>query len=171
MLIGERVNLGAVVGKDMAALFQWRNNRELSILGGHYRPVDEAVFTEWVAGAKFVLPRVLFVIRKNEASEPIGYTEIYNIEAASGCAEFGIAVADPANRRRGYGSEATRLALDYCWNDLNLRRLSLRVVGDNLAALNMYAKAGFETEGLLRQGAYVDGAYRDVTLMAVLRPQ
>ena len=170
MLTGEKVLLGPVTGKDMPTLFQWRNNRELSNFSGRYRPVDEAAFTEWLAGAKFGFPRTLLIIRKKFGADALGYVELYNMDNTAMSAEFGIAIGDPANRGQGYGAEATRLTLGFCWRDLNLQRLALRVIGDNAPALHMYRKVGFETEGKLRRAAFVDGQYQDVTLMSVLRP-
>ncbi len=99
----------------------------------------------------------------------VGYLELYNIDVVALSAEFGILIADPDNRGQGYGLEATQLALDYCWRGLNLQRVALRVVGDNPAAAQMYAKAGFETEGVLRRAAHVDDRFLDVAVMAILR--
>lgn len=171
MLAGQSIHLGPVLGKDMPFLFLWRNDRKLAIASGPYRPMDEAVFTEWVAGTKLSLPRVLFVIRSNQTAEPIGYVEIYNIDMITRSAEFGICIGDAANRGRGFGREATRLALGFCWNDLHIQRLSLRVIGDNPAALALYRSVGFETEGRLRKAAFVDGGFQDVSVMAILRPE
>ncbi len=40
---------------------------------------------------------------------------------------------------------------------------------DNPRAVRCYEKCGFAHEGLLRQESYVDGKYRDVFMMALLR--
>ncbi len=45
----------------------------------------------------------------------------------------------------------------------------MHVISTNQAAIAMYAKLGFVKEGLLRQAAYIDGAYLDVVLMGILR--
>jgi RimJ/RimL family protein N-acetyltransferase len=86
------------------------------------------------------------------------------------CAEFGIRIGSEANRGKGYGKEATALALSFCWNHLNLNRVQLIVFGHNARAARVYAAAGFEREGLLRRAAFVDGAWVDLVIMAVLRP-
>ena len=52
---------------------------------------------------------------------------------------------------------------------MNLNRLWLTVLVDNPRAVRCYEKCGFLREGLLRQESYVDGEYRDVLMMALLR--
>ena len=40
---------------------------------------------------------------------------------------------------------------------------------ENRRAIKTYRKAGFKDEGYQHQAIYKQGAYRDVTLMAILR--
>jgi RimJ/RimL family protein N-acetyltransferase len=47
-------------------------------------------------------------------------------------------------------------------------RIELTVRENNHTAIALYEKVGFETEGLMRQAARVDGAYENVALMALL---
>ena len=59
--------------------------------------------------------------------------------------------------------------LDTADNWLNLKRLELGVWTDNVPAIALYQKFGFEIEGCERAYAYRDGAYVDSYLMARLR--
>lgn len=59
--------------------------------------------------------------------------------------------------------------MDYCWRQLDLERLTLRIYGVNPAALQCYERAGFAVEGILRKAAYFDGQRVDVTVMGALR--
>ena len=70
MIMGEKVWLGPVMDTEKAILFQWRNDRTLANFSGAFRPIDESEFAEWLSGAKFALPRLLFVIRSSITSEP-----------------------------------------------------------------------------------------------------
>ena len=169
VIMGDKVWLGPVMDQEKTALLQWLNDPELAAFSGAFRAMDEAAFADWLSGARSPLPRVLFVIRSSATSAPLGYVEIYHIDANARSAEFGILIADPANRGQGFGGEATRLALAFCWDHLDLQRVALRVVGDNPAATHMYAKAGFQPEGVLRRAAHINGRFLDVAVMAILR--
>ena len=47
--------------------------------------------------------------------------------------------------------------------------MHLQTLASNEAALRAYRAVGFVEEGRLREAAWVEGAYDDVVLMAVLR--
>ncbi|MNE93505.1 putative acetyltransferase YhhY [compost metagenome] len=60
--------------------------------------------------------------------------------------------------------------LDLADNWMNVQRVELSVYADNDAAIGLYRKFGFETEGLFRQYAVRDGQLVDALSMARLRP-
>ncbi|WP_430443725.1 MAG: GNAT family N-acetyltransferase [Pseudomonas piscis] len=86
----------------------------------------------------------------------------------SHCASFGMGVAR-AWQGQGIGSRLLAAVLEVADNWMNLRRVELTVYADNLAAIGLYRKFGFETEGQLRDYAVRDGRYVDVLAMARLR--
>ncbi len=71
----------------------------------------------------------------------------------------------PACQGRGVG----RLLVEAAVEEARARgaeKLSLRVLGPNVAARKLYARCGFEVEGVLRAEFLLDGAYVDDVLMA-----
>ncbi|MNK99165.1 Spermidine N(1)-acetyltransferase [compost metagenome] len=81
---------------------------------------------------------------------------------------FGMGVAR-AWQGKGVGSKLLSAALDIADNWMNLHRVELSVYADNEAAIGLYRKFGFETEGLFRDYAVRDGAWVDTLSMARLR--
>ncbi len=169
MLIGEKVCLGPILQADGAFIFNWLNNVGLMHLNGNYVPVSQRSFDEWFAGIGKDPSRVVFSIRKHGNLEFLGYIQLTEIHAVFRSAVVGISIGDPANRGKGYGHEALTLCIGFCWKDLNLRRLSLMIVGRNEPATRAYKKAGFEQEGLLKRAIFANGAYMDATIMGLLR--
>lgn len=70
---------------------------------------------------------------------------------------------------KGVGSKLLATALDIADNWMNLQRMELSVYADNEAAIGLYRKFGFETEGLFRDYAVRDGLLVDTLSMARLR--
>lgn len=85
-------------------------------------------------------------------------------------AEIGIRIGNENNRGQGCGTEALRLALDFCWNDLNLNRVQLTVFEHNARAIGAYRAAGFRKEGRMPRAAFIGGDWVDLIMMAALRP-
>ena len=70
---------------------------------------------------------------------------------------------------KGVGSYILAALIDTADNWHDIRRIELNVFTDNLAAIRLYEKFGFEHEGTLRNDAYRDGKYVDAHVMARLR--
>lgn len=81
---------------------------------------------------------------------------------------IGMAVA-VAWQGKGVGSQLLAAALDVADNWMNLHRVELTVYADNEAAIGLYRKFSFETEGLFRDYAVRDGQWVDTLSMARLR--
>jgi RimJ/RimL family protein N-acetyltransferase len=170
MLLGNKVCLGPLLRTDGPIIFGWRNTLDVMRLDWCYRPSDQTGFEEWFNGVGRDPSRVVFAIRRKADMEFVGYIQVVNINSAFRSGELGIMMGNETHRGQGYGSEALRLCVDFAWQELNLQRLSLALVGDNPAALHVYLNSGFEREGVLRRAVYSRGEFKDVTLMALLRP-
>jgi RimJ/RimL family protein N-acetyltransferase len=170
MLNGKLISLGPVIPADFPALFRWGNDVDSARVNEVYRPSDWNSHQEWWSNIGKDASKVIFAIRKQGSKDIIGYVQIINISGIHQSAHIGVRIGEAADRGHGYGREATSLAIDYCWNHLNLGRISLTVFKTNERALKLYSSAGFEMEGLLRRAMFIDGQWVDVVLMSMLHP-
>lgn len=165
------IRLAPLVQSDSPTLFAWINDRELVLYNAPYRPVGEAAHRQWFENVQSRRDCVLFGIRLLEDDRLIGTCQLNTIDPLHRSASLQIRIGDTAMRDRGLGTEAVRLLLRHGFVDLNLHRIELSVFGDNPRARRAYEKAGFVAEGKRRQAAWIDGAYRDLELMAILRSE
>ena len=98
----------------------------------------------------------------------VGRAGLFGVDDLARSAEVGLSLL-PAARGRGHGRDVLRVLLGYAFRSRNLRRVHLQTLASNEAALRAYRAVGFVEEGRLREAAWVEGAYDDVVLMAVLR--
>lgn len=84
-------------------------------------------------------------------------------------ASFGMGVHDKW-QNKGIGTELMKAAIDLADNWLNVVRLELTVYTDNIAAVKLYERFGFEIEGTLAKYAFRDGQYVDAYSMARIKP-
>ncbi|WP_448548780.1 GNAT family N-acetyltransferase [Thalassotalea fusca] len=80
-------------------------------------------------------------------------------------ANIGMAV-DNKHQRQGIGEKLLSSAIDLAFNWLAIRRIELEVYTDNVPAVALYEKLGFEQEGIAKDYAFKDGKYVDVIYMA-----
>ena len=102
--------------------------------------------------------------------ELVGRGGLFNVDNLARHAEIGLSLL-PVHQGKGYGQDVLRVLVDYGFRSRNLRRIHLQTLASNAGALRAYAAVGFVEEGRLREHAWVEGAYDDVVLMAVLRAE
>ena len=64
-------------------------------------------------------------------------------------------------RRRGYGSEAIRWALDWGFRVAGLHRIGIEGYSWNEGAMRLYERLGFVMEGRQRESHWYDGGWHD----------
>lgn len=170
MLIGKHITLGPLVPEDFGLIFCWANDAAAARLDLAYRPIDMMAHQQWWDTIGKDPGKVVFAIRKVDVPAIIGYLQITSINPTHRSAEIGIRIGAEPNRNQGFGKEALRLAVDFCWNHLNLNRVHLIVFRHNQRAISAYKAAGFQKEGVLRKAAFIGGDWVDLVPMAILRP-
>jgi sugar transferase EpsL len=154
--------------KDADRLLVLKNDRETSrLLGGYNDGYTRQEIAAWIRRHRAAQGERVWVI-VDERDRCVGHMGLYDIDERVGSAEFGILIG-PGSRGHGLGEACLRYALDYAWNALGLRRISLRVLATNERAARLYRRVGFVDEGVLRGAQLKDGEYIDVVLMAIVR--
>lgn len=83
------------------------------------------------------------IIRKND-SQHIGNLKIDPVNVKKKIGEYGIMIGDKSSWGKGYGSEASIMVLNYCFNELGIEKVFLGVINNNINAIEMYKKIGFK---------------------------
>jgi len=167
----KNIRLRALTETDKELTLEWNNQKDIKDLyAGHPFPVNKEMETEWYDKiTKSNFPTTVFGIELIKEKKLIGISILKNINLIHRKAEFGIYIGDKDERGKGYSKEATLDTLDFGFNQLGLNRTYLIVQKTNKAAIKLYEKTGFKEEGVLRQSAYKNGAFRDELLMSILK--
>ena len=112
-----------------------------------------------------------FTIRGKEDNRLLGFVRIEGIEWTHGTCNLKLAIGDPVDRRKGYGSESLQLSLRFVFNELNLYRVSVVVGEDNPQALKFFEKFGFVEEVRRRKALQRDGQTWDLIHLGILRDE
>jgi len=135
------------------------------------RPLNEVREREWIESLGKSNSDCVFGIALKQSNRLVGVTGLHQVNPVNRSAVFGINLGDTAYQGRGYGREATVLALKYGFEELNLHRVELAVYADNWRAIRLYQKVGFVQEGCARQAVYRNGRYQDEYRFAMLRSE
>lgn len=169
---GELVYLGQI-RKDLAPVYRrWVNDLQvastLAIINDVGLPMTDEDEEGWLESVRSDSSQALFTIYERSTGEPVGNVGLSGVRSINRSAEFGILIGERSVHGRGYGTEATRLILDYGFTMLGLNHIWLKCVAFNAAGLRVYEKAGFSYAGRLREAWQLGGRQHDVILMDVL---
>jgi RimJ/RimL family protein N-acetyltransferase len=99
---------------------------------------------------------------------PIGTTNLHDINRDERSAEIAVNIMEADCRRKGYGTEATRLTLDYAFTAQGLHRVQARVFAYNEPSQRMLRRVGFTEFGRAREARWAGGRYWDVLMFDIL---
>ena len=92
---------------------------------------------EWKKDMK----NMTFCILNKETKEPIGDINLFDSEEFLGKPEISIMIGEHTGK--GFGTEATRLLINFAFEKIKVNEINLSVYKDNLPAVGLYKKLGF----------------------------
>ena len=170
ILTGERVRLRPITAADAPQMFASLSDEESMRLTGTQ---DEFTFEQvesFCTKIEAADDRADYAItlKEDPTSTYIGEVVLNQFDEVNKGASFRIALGGVAHFGKGYGTEATRLILEYGFNVLNLHRIELEVYDFNPRAQHVYEKVGFVKEGVRRDVLLWEGEYHSAIVMSIL---
>jgi RimJ/RimL family protein N-acetyltransferase len=152
------------------AYVNWLNDAEVIRYlesGGNYTREKLQDFLSSVEKNKILF----WAIHLKSNNKHIGNIKIDPINLRHGFGEYGILMGERSEWGKGYAREASEIVIQYCFSpELNLRKVVLGVVRDNVAAYALYQNMGFITEGIYKEHGIYEGKKCDIIRMAVFNP-
>ena len=108
-----------------------------------------------------------YSIRDAGTDEFLGFAAAVRLELEERQAELGYMVV-PHARGRGVARRSLELLTRWCFEDLRLERLELRIDPGNAASVRIAERAGYRLEGVLRNLYFKDGLRCDVGVWSLL---
>ncbi|WP_216205575.1 GNAT family N-acetyltransferase [Amycolatopsis aidingensis] len=167
-LTGKKVRLVQLDQRHLDGLWQSLQDPEVIRLTGTHVVFTREYVAERLAGWPGAAHRADWAITAVEDGGFLGDAALNELDEANESMSFRIALSGPAEFGKGYGTEATRLVLDFAFGMVGLHRVGLEVFAHNPRARRVYEKCGFVREGVLREALYWEGERHDVLVMSVL---
>jgi RimJ/RimL family protein N-acetyltransferase len=148
----------------------WLNDEEVNRYLEIFAPYTEAQLQQYLDSVERNQKLLFWAIHLKNDNKHIGNIKIDPINRFHGFGEYGIMMGDRSEWGKGYAAEASKTVIDYCFEKEKLRKITLGVVEENVAAVNLYKKLGFEIEGLYKRHGLYNGHYCDLLRMAIFNP-
>jgi RimJ/RimL family protein N-acetyltransferase/ABC-type transporter Mla MlaB component len=171
-----RIALRPPAWDELGLFAQWANEPLLDQMVGspllyqcrHAGPYHP----EFVARVLYDPTALTLLIQSAESgSSPVGFVRLHGIHLIERFAFIETALGDASSLRKGWGVEASRLALAYAMDTLEVHRVEAKVYAYNLLSVNALRRNGFELEGVLREARTYDGRRWDVLVFSILNAE
>lgn len=125
---------------------------------------------QWLSTRLEQHDRADWAIVRNTDGRFVGEVVLNEYDQDNASVNFRIMLGPAEHFGHGYGTEATRLVVEYARNVVGLHRISLHVFDFNPRAQRVYQKCGFQVEGVLRDALRWDGEWINATIMSIVAP-
>lgn len=175
MYYGNLVCLRPLEMTDLDEIMLFENEWGLRRWAGVPLPKSRQAIQEWLEKASVADPwrdgTIHLAVTDKESGAFVGVTRLYNIKTPHRRACLGLAVYNPDNRSKGYGTDATWVMLWVAFNVLGLHSVYIDTMEKNAHAIHVAEKAGFRKIGLFRETEFIDGVYTGLVYLDILEKE
>ncbi len=167
-LVGERIYLRPLEpAQDHHLYSTWMNDAETRSYFSIY-PTSDTRGRERLEQLYKDGKHIIFGVALKSDNQLIGLVGLKDINTLNQSAEF-YNIVDRRFWGKGYGTEGTKLMLQYGFMELNLNRIQTQDMEENIGGQRADEKAGMRYEGTLRQVVFRFGTYHNVRVYSILR--
>lgn len=168
ILSNEIVTLRAIEESDATIMHQMINDPEIenSVVGYSY-PVSLSQQKKWITELSND-NAIRYAI--DDKSGFVGTIFLSSLNWKNRTANINIKLIKEA-RGKGYAFNASKLLVEYCFDELNLSCVTASVIDYNANSKKLWGKLGFKQEGILRNRIYKNGRYHNLLIFSLLRSE
>jgi len=172
LVTGNSVGLAVMIEDDVPIIARWNQDLEFTARIGtpgeaHTLQMRQEAFNR---NAKFRPDGAEFAVIELASGRLVGFGGLHDISRALVGTLF-VGIGEVSVRRKGYGTEATRLICEYGFFFRNLHSIKLEVHDYNASAKRIYQRLGFKIVGRLRGANLLNDRRYDEIILDLLRSE
>ena len=169
-LKGEHIFLRALEPEDLEFVHEIENDEIIWEISNTHTPYSKFMIKEYLNNAHKDIYEVkqLRLVICSKDSMSIGLIDIFDFDFKNRRAGIGILIKDGDNRRKGYGNEALKLLISYCFKQLHLHQLYCNIGEDNTKSIKLFMNQGFNKIGLKKEWNLINGNYKNEFFLQLL---
>ncbi|MDI3517612.1 MAG: diamine N-acetyltransferase [Thermotogota bacterium] len=148
---------------DTEFILKLRNDLEMSQNFFSDPPLYDFHHIEWLKSQRNDIDLIIEV-----NNQRAGRIRVYNLDFRNQRCEYGIELLK-AYRGKGIAKKSSTLLINYVFNNLPVRKIYLYVFEDNVDAIKLYERLGFEVEGIFKEEYFKCGKWKNVLRMALFK--
>jgi len=172
IMTGNSVGLALMRVEDVPTITRWNQDLEFTARLGtpgeaHTLEMRQEAYSR---NSRMKPDSVEFAVIELATQHLVGFGGLFDITRALVATMF-VGIGEAAARRRGYGTEASRLICEYGFFFRNLHNIKVEVHAYNDAARRVYERLGFKLVGRVRGANLLNDRRYDEIIMDLLRTE
>lgn len=163
------IRLRRLEAKDISGMLEWMHDPEIN----RWYRFDAASMTEeraekFIAGSFMETDRHYAIA--DDDDNYLGTISLEDIDRVNAHALYAVSLRAKA-QGHDIALAATKMLLEIAFRELDLERVYLNVLSDNMRAKRFYEKAGFHYEGCFRKHLKLRGEWRNWDWYSILKEE
>jgi RimJ/RimL family protein N-acetyltransferase len=172
MMTGNKVGLALMRAEDVPTIARWNQDLEFTARLGtpgeaHTLEMRQETYNK---NSRIKPDSAEFAVIDLGTGCLVGFGGLFDITGALAATLF-VGIGEATLRRKGFGTEASRLICEYGFFFRNLHSIKVEVHEYNDAARRVYERLGFKTVGRLRGANLLNNRRYDEIIMDLLRSE
>jgi RimJ/RimL family protein N-acetyltransferase len=172
LMTGSSIGLALMLAEDVPIITRWNQDLDFTARIGtpgeaHTLEMRQEVFKQ---NSRIKPDSAEFSIIELGTGRLVGFGGLFDITRALVGTMF-VGIGEAALRKKGFGTDASRLICEYGFFFRNLHSIKVEVHEYNEAARRVYEQLGFKTVGRLRGANLLNGRRYDEIIMDLLRSE
>lgn len=114
---------------------------------------------------------ILCAIVEEENDKILGVASLVSVDYVNQSAELGIVINEKQNATKDLVTFGVRAMLEHAFFNMNLWRVELTTLEENMKVRDLYERVGFVQEGLKRRAKFLNGKYVDMISYSILKEE
>lgn len=168
VIIGEKIFLRPFQKEDIPAMEECLKDMEVLKFTGSSSDFDKNLITQWYNTRNEQVDRLDLAIVIKREQTVVGEVVINEYDETKHSVNFRILIG-PKGRNQGFGTESTRLIIDYVFQNTDIKQITLGVYAFNPRAKRVYEKIGFVVDSIDEDELEFEGQMVDAINMVLTR--
>ncbi len=146
MLKGEHIILRKLQPTDVDFIYDWENNPANWEVSNTHEPFSKEDIIAFVKAEQNinVTNQLRFVICLAQNELPVGCIDLFEFNQHKKQVGMGVLIAESQYRNKGYATEALKLLITYCENELNIVHVFCNILKENTSSIRLFENCGFQ---------------------------
>jgi diamine N-acetyltransferase len=167
----KEIKLRAMEPEDLELLYEWENNESNWTISNTISPFSKYTLKRYLENSHkniYESGQLRLMIEHLHDAVTVGTIDIFDFDPFHRRAGLGILIANESYRRKGYGSMALTILIDYCFKTLQLHQLYCNILANNTESVDLFQGLGFVRAGIKKEWIKTADGYLDEHLFQLI---